>query len=141
MAPTRQAYRENVSYSQAHLRLKKDRGRPDGFACSQCGDRAREWAYMGGDPEELSEHGRRYSLDQSRYSPLCVSCHRRHDRALADGRSTDVCPRGHVWTPENTGVRIKRSRSVGLRFCKACHRENSREYRSRRSAAAQTRRA
>jgi hypothetical protein len=134
MSPVRGDYRQAVSYAQAHLRLKVDRGRPISYACINCGDRAREWAYMGGDPDELVEGGRRYSLDQDRYRPMCFTCHRRHDRALADGRPVDVCPRGHVWDAENTGVRRKRTPGTGLRFCRACHRENSRAYRARRTA-------
>jgi len=122
-------YREVVSYSQAHLRLKTDRGRADRYACA-CGSRAREWAYTGGDPDELTDGaGRRYSLDQDRYEPMCVPCHRRLDRALADGRSLEVCPSGHQWTPENTGIRIRRARSTGLRYCRACHRETARQWR------------
>lgn len=139
--PARHSYLPLVSYSQAHLRLKTDRGRADGHACIQCGHQAFDWAYMGGCPNELvDDRARTYSLDQLRYSPMCKPCHLRHDRALADGRSVEVCPRGHEWTVENTGLRKKRSSGVGLRFCKACHRENSREYhqrniRSRRTAA------
>lgn len=142
-------YAPAVSYSQAHLRLKADRGPARTHACSSCGKVAREWAYMGGDPAELvGDDGRRYSLDQSLYTPMCFPCHRRHDRAVADGRTVDVCPRGHSWA-ENTGIRRSRTQSTGLRFCKACHRENAsrwraenrehlaaywREYRARKSA-------
>lgn len=123
-------YREAVSYSQAHLRLKTDRGRPDRYACTACGSQAREWAYTGGDPDELTDGtGRRYSLDQDRYEPMCFKCHRRLDRAISDGRSIDVCPSGHQWTPENTGIRMIRAHGVGLRFCRACHRENARRWR------------
>lgn len=121
----RLAYASVVSYSQAHLRLKVDRGRPDQHVCP-CGAVAREWAYMGGDPDELNEDGKRYSLDQKRYTALCVSCHRRRDRAEADGRSMDVCPKGHPWTPENTGARNDGS---GLRYCRPCSREKARRHR------------
>lgn len=129
MSPVRLQYRPSVSYSQAHLRLKRDRGLPSAFACSACGAQAREWAYTGGDPDELAERGSRYSLDQGLYRPMCCACHRRQDRALADGRAVDVCPNGHLWTPENTGVRVKRGPSTGLRFCRACNRENTRRWR------------
>jgi len=146
MSPTRLDYRPVVSYSQAHLRMKKDRGRPSRFACVSCGDTAREWAYMGGDPDEFNDSptGRAYSLDQSLYEPMCMPCHRRHDRALADGRSIDVCPKGHRWS-ENEGLRVKRSRGTGLRFCRACHREGSERWRKanldRRTAYAREYRA
>lgn len=135
MCPARMQYEEVVSYSQAHLRLKTDRGRADQYECVTCGGNAREWAYMGGCPNELRDRvGKPYSLDQSKYEPMCVSCHRRHDRALADGRSVNECPRGHEWNEENTGVRRKRGPGVGLRFCRACHRENSRNRDRRREA-------
>lgn len=131
MSPARGDRRPVVTYSHAHLRLKWDRGRPDTFACVECGETAREWAYLGSDPNELTDpkKGRVYSLDQRRYAPMCVSCHRRHDRALADGRSPDVCPRGHSWAEEG-GVRVKRGPNTGLRFCRACQRENNRRYRA-----------
>lgn len=136
MSPARGDYTPVVSYAQAHLRLKKDRGRPDRLACISCGKQAREWAYMGGDPDELTEDGKAYSLDQSRYEPMCFPCHRRHDRARADGRSVDVCPKGHLWA-ENEGIRVKRAANTGLRFCKACHRENTRRWRLARIASRQ----
>lgn len=133
MAPARHDYSAEVTYSQAHLRLKKDRGCPTLYACVGCDAQAREWAYRGGCPQELTDDlGRAYSLDQARYVPMCVSCHRRHDRASADGRSLGVCPQGHPWSVENTGVRKRRGPSTGIRYCRACHRENSARYRERR---------
>ena len=144
MSPARLDYRPVVSYAQVHLRLKTDRGRPSRFACLACGGPAREWAYMGGDPAELSEHGTKFSLDQDRYESMCTACHRRHDRALADGRSVDVCSNGHPWS-ENTGIRVKRSPNTGLRFCRACNRESARVWRlnnlGRRAAYAREYRA
>lgn len=132
MSPRRHQYSEVVTYSQAHLRLKTDRGRADSHACAVCGGVAREWAYTGGCVNELDDgkHGK-YSLNQSLYEPMCAMCHHRLDRALADGRSVNVCPKGHEWTPENTGIRVKRAANTGLRFCKACNREHSRKYRLR----------
>jgi hypothetical protein len=134
----RHEYLPAVTYSQAHLRLKTDRGRADNYSCVRCQGQAQEWAYMGGCPNELIGLEKKYSLDQSRYDPMCVPCHRRHDRALADGRSTNVCPRGHEWNTANTGLRKKRGPGVGLRFCKACHRENSRAYHLRNIRGRQT---
>lgn len=137
MSPRRHDYRPAVSYTQAHLRLKTDRGRADAFNCVNCGGAAREWAYMGGCPDELTaDNGVKYSLDQTRYEPMCTPCHRRHDRAVADGRSTDVCPSGHPWNEENTGIRIKRSSATtGLRFCRACNRAHARAWRERKAVA------
>lgn len=129
MSPRRAEYQETVSYSQAHLRLKNDRGPAALHLCVKCGNQAQEWAYMGGCPNERIDLGKRFTTDQTRYRPMCVSCHRRHDRALADGRSINTCPRGHEWNVENTGIRKSRGPSTGFRFCKACHRENSRKRR------------
>lgn len=134
MSPARHDYSEVVTYSQAHLRLKKDKGRPAHYACVTCGETAHEWAYMGGCPNEIDDgvHGK-YSVDQDRYQPMCRPCHRRHDRASADGRSVDVCPKGHEWNAANTGLRVKRSASTGLRFCRACGRDSTRRWRLRNS--------
>ena len=137
MSPARMAYRPVVSYAQAHLRLKTDRGRPSQYRCVACGERAAEWAYTGDDPDELvDDRGLRYSLDQSRYEPMCHTCHVRRDRAALDGRSVDVCPKGHPWDEVNTGIRVKRAPNTGLRFCRACGRENSRRYRARKARPA-----
>lgn len=142
--PRRAQYAESVSYSQAHLRLKNDRGRAAEHACTACGDRAAHWAYMGGDPDELDWNGRKYSTDQSRYEPMCAPCHNRHDRARADGRSVAVCPKGHPWSVYEA-LRIQRSGSTGIRYCRACHRESARRWqrgnRERVNAYARERRA
>lgn len=75
-----------VKYLSAHDRVTKERGRAKALRCVDCDGAAREWSYDGGDPNELTElvHGRHllaYSLDVSRYSPRCRSCHRRFDAA------------------------------------------------------------
>lgn len=132
MSPRRHDYSEVVSYEQAHLRLKTDLGRPTQYNCIECGGQAKEWSYMGGCPDELLDRkGRPYSLDQSRYEPMCVSCHRRRDIALREGRTVDVCSRGHEWNAENTGIRVKRGPSSGIRYCRACNREAIRDRRAR----------
>jgi hypothetical protein len=70
-----------VGYGAAHDRLRNDRGAASLHRCAGCGSPADEWAYRGGDPDELLNEriGRPYSLDQDRYSPLCRPCHRRRD--------------------------------------------------------------
>lgn len=133
--PARLDYLPIVSYEQAHLRLKTDRERASDHLCSECGGAGQEWAYMGGCPRELHQDGKAYSLDQTRYEPMCVRCHRRHDAAVRDSRTVNVCPRGHDWA-ENEGTRVKRTRGTGVRYCSACHRENSAAYRARRRRAA-----
>ena len=69
-----------VGYSQAHRRLIKVRGPARDHMC-ECGCAAYEWAYQGGDPNELVSplHGCVYSTDANLYKPMCRSCHRKMD--------------------------------------------------------------
>lgn len=77
-----------VCYYAAHDRVKYHLGPAKGNRCIDCGTRAGHWAYDGTDPTELiSERagsaGCRYSLYPEFYMPMCVSCHRLHDLAVA----------------------------------------------------------
>lgn len=66
-----------LTYSGLHQRLRSQRGPAKDLNC-ECGEPARQWAYLGGCPQEIRESGgkrRVYSLDLNRYAPLCVSCH------------------------------------------------------------------
>lgn len=116
-------------YSAVHERLRKSRGRAAEHVC-ECGQPARQWAYDGSDPNELSDtdHGRpvTYSADLSRYVPMCVSCHRRLDSRR---RRSDSCKHGHEFTEENTYL------YRGSRCCKECRRQRCRDYRKRRRLA------
>lgn len=77
-------------YDAVHRRLRRTRGPASRHACIACGGPAREWAYQGGDPDELAtqpgarrEHpGLKYSLDVDRYAPMCTRCHRMKDHSL-----------------------------------------------------------
>ena len=76
---------EVPSYDGVHKRLQRDIGKASQFNCADCGKQANEWSYDGGCPNEhwgLVENTfiMAYSTDQSRYSPRCTSCHRKHDR-------------------------------------------------------------
>ncbi|AEK07094.1 hypothetical protein JOEDIRT_57 [Mycobacterium phage JoeDirt] len=90
-APSR--YNGEVKYQMAHLRVRKARGSARAYVCS-CGDQAREWAYDGSDPAELTDvvDGRavRYSADPKFYQPLCIRCHRNFD-VQRHGRSRKEC--------------------------------------------------
>jgi hypothetical protein len=73
-------------YSRAHRMLRAARGPATDYRCAECGGEAHHWAYDHSDPEQIygMSGGPRptraaYSLDHSRYRPLCRRCH-----ALAD---------------------------------------------------------
>lgn len=68
-----------VTYATAHARVARSRGKASEYLCDLCPRRASDWAYNYTDPEELAEDGRPYSLDVTRYAPMCKSCHRLHD--------------------------------------------------------------
>jgi hypothetical protein len=70
----------SATYLAAHKRVHTDRGKASEHACSECGDRAQEWAYDHTDPDEqLSDRGYRYSLNVECYVPMCAKCHRAFD--------------------------------------------------------------
>lgn len=122
---------EGTSYRLAHARLKSARGVASTHHCADCGQKAQDWAYLGGAPDERTEIGRRgkpqpYSENFDYYAPLCRMCHRRRD--WVEKKST--CNYGHPFTPENTGM------SKGRRRCRACARARYHEYKRRRKAAA-----
>ena len=72
---------DDIGYSGMHDRLRRNRGAASTHPCQQCGRPARDWAYTHDCPNErLSEEGP-YSTDQTRYVPLCGSCHQRADKA------------------------------------------------------------
>lgn len=60
---------DNASYAAAHTRLSKERGNANTHTCP-CGKRAREWAF---------DEPTGYSLDFSRYTAMCQSCHHKLD--------------------------------------------------------------
>ena len=76
---------EDISYAGVHLRLRRERGAVSARICDHCGERAANWAYDHTDTYERcgiwGGSELTYSTDLDRYLPLCVSCHRRFDRA------------------------------------------------------------
>lgn len=73
---------EVVSYCGVHRRVLVAKGRAAEQSCSKCNAQAAQWAYTNDDPDELfDERGLRYSLDLTRYVPMCHSCHIRFDAA------------------------------------------------------------
>lgn len=77
---------DQVGYAGAHHRVRQARGRASEHECP-CGERAEGWAYDHEDPNERvdPDNGYAYSLDQSHYIPLCVSCHSAYDAAWRRG--------------------------------------------------------
>ena len=71
------------SYAGIHKRIFYDQGRARKYDCVECGNRAQEWSYNGGDENEYWEKVRgvymAYSTDQEYYSPRCKPCHRAKD--------------------------------------------------------------
>lgn len=80
-------------YDGAHKRLHRERGKASAHSCVDCGNRAQEWSYDGGCPNELYEVIVKmpvaYSTDQSRYSPRCLKCHRGRDESLNRARGAN----------------------------------------------------
>ncbi len=71
-------------YRGAHSRTVKVRGPATDYDCLACGVRpAAEWAYRGGDPQEMRAPSNgamcAYSDNPSYYDPLCRPCHRFRD--------------------------------------------------------------
>jgi len=81
------------SYTGIHKRLFYDKGKASAHACADCGGPAKEWSYDGGCPNEIYETLAKqpiaYSVDQSRYSPRCLSCHRTRDESVNRPRGKD----------------------------------------------------
>jgi hypothetical protein len=71
--------RGEVSYATAHARMRQDRGKAAEHQCRHCDQRAEQWAYDWTDPNEIASFNGPYSLDQSKYLPLCRACHERFD--------------------------------------------------------------
>jgi len=75
-----------ATYTAAHERVRRERGRAKEHACVDCGDQAAEWSYVGNAPDERKAvRGRSicaYSPSPEYYSPRCCKCHRAHDREL-----------------------------------------------------------
>lgn len=71
-----------ANYATVHGRLRAARGRAAEHTCS-CGAPAKHWAYLHDDPDERFQPGvGAYSLDLTRYAPMCVPCHKKFDLSL-----------------------------------------------------------
>ena len=72
------------SYRALHARIESARGKAASYKCQGCGGPAEQWAYDLTDMNDLQEtfgtRTIRYSLDITKYLPLCRGCHVRLDR-------------------------------------------------------------
>lgn len=70
-------------YMASHMRVKRSRGLASQHACIGCGKQAKDWAYMGGCPDELvsdnAGHLCTHCPHPEHYEPRCRSCHSLHD--------------------------------------------------------------
>ena len=83
---------EERTYQRTHTHLRQTKGSASKFACVRCGEKAREWAYSHGDPHELVEDGKAYSLDYDHYHPMCPVCHHEYDKPRAQMRQVMRAP-------------------------------------------------
>lgn len=91
----------HVSYSGAHNRVLKAKGRAVDHQCTLCGGQAAHWAYDHTDPQAITElvpirgvlTPLEYSLDPARYMPICQPCHR-----IFDGRQDPIRDEQGKWS-------------------------------------------
>lgn len=78
---------DEIGYSAAHWRLRKQRGKASNYACVDCDLQAEHWSYDLKDPncryENFQGKTLAYSLKVEHYQPRCVQCHALHDRSAA----------------------------------------------------------
>lgn len=74
---------DSPSYGAAHTRVYTLRGSASQHRCVDCGERAKDWSYLGDCPREQRdpETGCAFSPDPDRYVARCRSCHRAYDAA------------------------------------------------------------
>lgn len=119
---------DTLTYTAAHKRVYRTRGKATTYQCVDCGRPARDWSYDGTDPNEIVEHiggfvdrpVRRFSLDVARYSPRCRKCHATRDLG---GPRKPHCLRGHEIAAHGRDA---------LGRCRQCQRDDDRRRRQRR---------
>ena len=73
---------EDISYSTAHQRVVRARGKARTYDCVDCGSQAADWSFS--KPEgcaliKLDDKGRPYCTHPEHYEPRCRDCHNRFD--------------------------------------------------------------
>jgi hypothetical protein len=69
----------DASYTAAHYRVKRAKGRAAEYRCVVCGKKAAHWAYNHGDPNQIQSELGPYSPNPDFYLPMCVKCHKKFD--------------------------------------------------------------
>jgi hypothetical protein len=80
-----------LGYSAVHKRL----GDVSVHRCTDCGEQAHDWSYIGGSPDEKVDQRRRsgsgvYTTDLSYYVPRCRDCHMKLDMRGEDNPSAKL---------------------------------------------------
>lgn len=70
----------NVSYKQAHIRVKRHKGPASEFKCVDCGVQAQQWSYLHNAETELTDGERVWSANDADYAARCVRHHKAFDR-------------------------------------------------------------
>lgn len=70
-------WQDEVGYRAAHQRIVSARGKATTHPCADCGEPAVEWAF---------DRPTGYSIDPTRYRPLCKACHVAADRISGENR-------------------------------------------------------
>lgn len=69
-------------YRPVHQWLNRTLGAAHTHSCSDCGKPAEEWSYQHNSADEIIDDlGRAYCKDPACYTPRCIPCHRRFDKA------------------------------------------------------------
>lgn len=78
-----------ATYRQTHKRVQAAKAPAREHSCVDCGAQAKQWSYIGGDPDERNEPRPddrtkfiRFSVNADFYQPRCVPCHVAHDRRM-----------------------------------------------------------
>ncbi|GAA1938219.1 hypothetical protein GCM10009775_32870 [Microbacterium aoyamense] len=129
------------TYSTAHARVRRARGRAADWRCLDCQKRqAKQWAYRAGSPRErvtLELHAGRahrhvWSPDPNDYDPLCLSCHIARDRDPRPGYRHDDARRREL---RQAWSRDHYEKQTGSDDGRAKYRERKRTEKRNRSQA------
>lgn len=110
------------TYVGVHAHLRDNRGPASAHKCVTCGERARDWSYLGGDPGERRDPvtGCLFSLDYDRYVPRCRPCHRAMDgvgsKRLTAAQVADIRARHVPGRQAGHGVRSGNTAALAAEF-------------------------
>jgi hypothetical protein len=112
-----------VNYRAAHRAVVKARGKASEYQCTVCDETARDWSYDGLDPNDLTGncdgHELNFSLDVSRYEPLCTACHKRRDTQVLRQSRRDRG--GRIYRRRTPAPTPHASHGNRRRWCAECY--------------------